>query len=261
MKAGVPFVAMEKPIALSSREAMAIKALFDGAGTRAVVCHQHRYGAHYQQVRAALRREAVGRVHTVYGTALGWMMHLLSHLVEYMRWFNDDSPARWVFAQAAGRGKLADDHPSPDYLAGFIHFANGVRGIVECGAGAPDVPEVGYWWHKNRLGAQGTEGFAEVLTGGGWRVVGPDGLVSGSGRMDPDRDMPGYIADIASWLDDEDQVHPCRFDSAYHGFEIMMALCRSVLGGGQITLPLDNGMDELAALARKLPARRVLPAH
>ena len=58
-------------------------------------------------------------------------------------------------AQAAGRGKLADNHPSPDYITGIIQFAGGLRGQIECGAGAPDVPEVDYWWRKNRVGAQG----------------------------------------------------------------------------------------------------------
>ena len=38
----------------------------------------------------------------------------------------------------------------------------------------------------------------------------------------------------------------------------MMALCRSVLEGGQIALPLAGGMDEIAALREKLPARKVL---
>ena len=42
--------------------------------------------------------------------------------------------------QAAGRGKLADLHTSPDYIAGVVHYQNGVRGIYDCGAGAPDVP-------------------------------------------------------------------------------------------------------------------------
>jgi len=82
------------------------------------------------------------------------MTHMLSHLIDYMRWYNAEAPAQWVMAQAAGRGKLADLHPSPDYIGGFIQFANGVRGIVECGAGAPDVPEVDYWWRKCRIGAQ-----------------------------------------------------------------------------------------------------------
>lgn len=54
-------------------------------------------------------------------------MHLISHLIDYMRWYNGESPAQWVMGQAAGQGKLSDLHPCPDYIGGFIQFANGVR--------------------------------------------------------------------------------------------------------------------------------------
>jgi len=104
-------------------------------------------------VKETVASGGLGRIHTVYGTSTGWMMHMLSHLVDYTRWFNGEARAEWVMAQASGRGKLADGHPSPDYIAGFIHFANGVHGIIECGAGAPDVPEVDQWWRKCRIGA------------------------------------------------------------------------------------------------------------
>ena len=85
---------------------------------------------------------AIGQVRTVYGTSTGWAAHMLSHLVEYTSWFNDYEPAEWAMGQAAGRGKLSDGHTSPDYVAGVVHFRNGVRGTYDCGAGAPDVPEV-----------------------------------------------------------------------------------------------------------------------
>jgi predicted dehydrogenase len=186
------------------------------------------------------------------------MMHMLSHLVDYTLWFNPGAKAQWVMAQAAGRGKLTDSHPSPDYIAGFIHFSNGVHGVIECGAGAPDVPEVPYWWRKCRLGAQGTDGFAEVMTGGGWRAVTKTGSFSGEGAMNYDLDMPPYVQEMADWLDDEKKVHACNFHTAWEGFEIMMALCRSVVEGGQIALPLSAGMDEIAALKEKVPACKVL---
>ena len=115
-------------------------------------------------------------------------------------------------AQAAGRAKLADNHPSPDYIGGFVQFANGVRGIYECGAGAPDQPEVAKWWGKNRIGAQGTEGFAEVLTNGGWRAVTKSGgYQSGEGAMNYDLDMPPYIQEMADWLDDSQEGPPVQF--------------------------------------------------
>jgi predicted dehydrogenase len=186
------------------------------------------------------------------------MMHMLSHLIDYMRWFNSGAEAQWVMAQAAGEGKLNDPHPSPDYIGGFIQFANGVRGIVECGAGAPDVPEVDYWWRKCRVGAQGTDGFAEVLTGGGWRAITKTGLSSGEGCMNYDHDMPPYVEGIANWLDDDSKVHPCNFESAYAGLEIMMALCRSAAEGGQVALPLTEAGNEVELLRAYLAGRKVL---
>ncbi len=255
---GARLIAMEKPIALSSAEGMEIRRLIEASGVKTVVSHQHRYGTHYQKVSEIVASGALGRIHTVYGTATGWMMHMLSHLVDYMRWFNGEAEAEWVMAQAAGRGKLSDAHPSPDYIAGFIHFANGVRGIVECGAGAPDVPEVDYWWRKCRIGAQGSDGFAEVLTGGGWRAVTKQGASAGEGCMNYDHDMPPYVQQMADWLDDAKNVHPCAFKNAYKGFEVTMATCRSAAEGGQVALPLTAGADELKMLRAALSDRKVL---
>ena len=256
----VKLVAFEKPVALTSKEAMAINQIVQSSGIKAVVSHQHRYGEHYRKVKEIIASGALGRVHTVYGTATGWMMHMLSHLIEYMRWFNNNVDAQWVMGQASGRVKLADIHCSPDYIGGFIHFANGVRGIVECGAGAPDVPEVNYWWRKCRIGAQGTDGYAEVLTGGGWRAVTKNGVESGPGCMNYDLDMPPYIQEMADWLDDDKKVHSCNFTDAYKGCEIVMGLCRSAMLGGQVALPLTEGMDEIALIKEQLHPQKALLA-
>lgn len=258
IESGARLIAFEKPIALSSSEAMQVKQMIDKSAAKVVVSHQHRYGVHYQKVAEIVSSGALGRVHTVYGTATGWMMHMLSHLIDYMRWYNANADAKWVMGQAAGRGKLEDVHVSPDYIGGFIQFANGVRGVVECGAGAPDVPEVDYWWRKCRIGAQGTEGFAEVLTGGGWRAVTKEGVSSGEGCMNYDHDMPPYVHEMVDWLEDDEKVHSCNFENAYKGFEIMMGLCRSAAMGGQVALPLDSGMDEIGALKKKLGNQKVL---
>ena len=218
--------------------------------------HQHRYGEHYRKVQEIIASGALGRVHTVYGTATGWMTHMLSHLVDYTLLVQRLHAGEWVMAQAAGRGKLGDNHPSPDYIGGFVQFANGVRGIYECGAGAPDQPEVAKWWGKNRIGAQGTEGFAEVLTNGGWRAVTRSGgSQSGEGAMNYDLDMPPYIQDMADWLDDPAKVHPCSFERACLGAEIMLAMQRSAAQGGQVALPLTQGADEQAMLKAKLADR------
>jgi len=76
--------------------------------------------------------------------------------------------------------------------------------------------------------------------------------------MDYDADMPPYIQQMADWLDDPKRVHPCNFNSAYEGFEIMAAICRSAASGGQIALPLTSHADELQMLKDSLPDRKVI---
>jgi predicted dehydrogenase len=258
VEAGVRVIAYEKPMALSTNEALEMYKVLRAARIKSVVSHQHRYGLHYQKVKDIIDSGALGRIHTVYGHAIGWMMHMMTHLIEYASWYNGYAPAEWVVGQAAGREKFSDPHPSPDYIIALVHFSNGVRGVIECGEGAPDVPEVDSMWHKCRIGAQGTEGFAEVLTGkegkgGGWRAVTRDGVLSGAGAMDYAHDMPPYIQGIADWLDDPAKVHPCDGERALKGFEIMMAACRSAVERGKVALPLGPGEPELEALKRALP--------
>ncbi len=258
IESGAKLIAFEKPIALSSAEGLKVKAMLDAAGVKAVVSHQHRYGPHYQAVKELIASGALGRLNTVYASAVGWAAHMMSHMIDYATWYNGYERAEWVIAQAAGQEKLADIHASPDYVAGFIHYANGVHGSIEVGCGAPDVPEVGKWFHKNRIGAQGTEGFAEVLTGGGWRAVTKSrGYEEGPGKMDYDQDMPQYIQEMAEWLDGG-SAHPCAFANAFAGFEIMAGLYRSVLEGGQVKLPLTSGMDEIAELRKKVVKDHIL---
>ena len=256
---GAKLIAFEKPVALTSREGMEIKKMLDASGVKAVVSHQHRYGAHYRKVKEIAASGALGRIHTVTATATGWMTHMLSHMIDYARWYTGEPEAQWVMAQAAGRGKLKDNHPSPDYISGVVQFTDGIRGYFEAGAGAPDQPEVAKWWGKNRICVQGTEGFAEVLTNGGWRAVTRrDGFQSGEGAMNYDLDMPPYIQEMAEWLDDPSKVHSCHFDSAYKGMEIMMGLCRSAAQGGQVALPLAAPADELELLKTAIADRSVL---
>ena len=253
VETGVKLIAFEKPFAMSTNEGLEMHQLLSKAGVKTVVSHQHRYGEHYQKVKEIIASGAIGRVHTVYGHATGWMMHMMTHMVDYASWYNDYAEVEWVVGQAAGKEKFADVHSSPDYICALLQYANGVRGVIECGAGAPDVPEVEAWWRKCRIGAQGSQGFAEVLTGGGWRAVTKDGVMSGPGNMDYDHDMPPYIQDIASWLDDPARVHPCNGETAFKGFQVMMAACRSVVQRGKVSLPLGPGEPELEALKRVLP--------
>ncbi len=254
---GAKLIAFEKPVALTSEEGLKIKSLLSKSQVKVVVSHQHRYGPHYQAVKKVIADGKIGKVHTIYGYAHGWAAHMLSHIIDYSMWFNNYEKPLWAMAQAAGKHKLNDFHTSPDYIGGFVQFANGVRGIYECGGGTPDIPQVERWWGKNKMGAIGTEGYAEVYTGNGWKAVTKDGIISGEGCMNYDQDMPGYIQGMADWLN-KGIMHECCFDNAYAGFEVMMGMFRSAVIGGQVAIPLEKGMNELDLLKQKMSDTKLL---
>lgn len=252
---GAKLIAYEKPMATSMNEAIEIKKLLDESGVKTVLSHQRKYNVQFQRVKEIIDSGALGRIHTVYAHSTGWMMHMATHLADYLRFFNNNAEVESVIAQAHGREKFTDNHPSPDYIGGFIQFANGVRGIIETGILAPDVPEVEYWWRKVRIGAQGTEGFAECFVGAGWRALTKSGGFQENmeeGTWDADHEQVPYIQDIAEWLDGT-KVHPCGGDGAYKDQEIMCGLMRSAIERRQIVFPLGPGEPELEALKRVLP--------
>jgi hypothetical protein len=81
---------------------------------------------------------------------------------------------------------------------------------------------------------------------------------SGVGCMNYELDMPPYVQELVDRFDDDRKVHSCNFESAYTGFEIMMALCCSAIEGRQVALPLTQACDEVEMLRDHLESRRVL---
>ncbi len=71
---GVKLIAYEKPMATSFNEAAEITDICRQAGVKTVVSHQIKYGSHFQRVKEVIESGSLGRVHTVYGSTLGWLL-------------------------------------------------------------------------------------------------------------------------------------------------------------------------------------------
>ncbi|MDR1564196.1 MAG: Gfo/Idh/MocA family oxidoreductase [Oscillospiraceae bacterium] len=253
IKHNVQLIAFEKPLSTNFNEAQELYDLAKAAGIKWCVSHQQKYGDHYQAVKEIVESGKLGRIQTIYAHVWGWYWHMITHVMDYVRMYNGNAEAEWVSGTIHGRGKLEDNHPSPEYAGGFIQFANGVRGIIEAGELSPDVPESEYPWHKGRFVIQGTEGFAEIIIGAGWRGVNKtDGYQEGTGCFDYEIDGARYIADIALWLDGVKE-HPCNGEDTYKGFQLAIALLRSAVENKIIHLPLEAGENEVEAMKKALP--------
>jgi len=251
---GVKAIAYEKPMATSLAEAKKMRYLCNEAGIKTVVSHQHKYGSHWVKAKEIVDSGEIGQVHTIHATAKGWLLQYATHLIDYMMFLCGCTRVNWVVGHVQGREKLSDTHPSPDYSMGQFEFENGVRGIIECGTLAPDLPGDNPFWLNAGATVYGSEGYAQVIVGSGWRAVtkSSGGMLAGAGRFDVAKDQPLYIADIARWLDDPTQVHPCNGDVTYHGFQVAMGICLSAVENRKVELPIGDAAPVIERLREVL---------
>jgi predicted dehydrogenase len=235
---GVRAIVLEKPLALTLTEAAQIVETCRGGGIQLVVCHQLKYAAHWQRVKALVDAGELGEVHTLHATARPSMLRVGTHLVDAVRWLTGGRHARWVLGQAHGTAGYAEDHPCPDHLAGIAAFEGGTRAIVECGVLAPEwVP--GDFWGDVAVTVHGSHGYARVVLGTGWQALtrtSRGALVGGPADAAPQEAR--LLADLADALDDPARAHPCRGEAAYAGLEILLGMALSSLERRRVDLPL-----------------------
>lgn len=262
IKHGVKAIAYEKPMATSLAEAEQITTLCAKAGVKTVVSHQHKYGDHWQKAKEIADSGEIGDVHTIHVAAKGRLLEYATHLIDYMIFLNNGARVEWVVGHVHGGEKLGGTHPSPDYAMAQFGFDNGVRGLLDCGALAPDLPGGNSFWLDAGATMYGSDGYAQAIVGSGWRALTKSqGFISGKGGFNVDHDQPLYVRDLADWLDDETKVHPCNGDVTYHGFQAMMAICASALDHQRVELPMrppeqplmERMKQELQQHALRLP--------
>jgi predicted dehydrogenase len=258
---GVRAIAYEKPMAISLAEAREICAVCDRAGVKQIVCHQHKYGGHWQKVRELVRSGQLGRVRQIHATSKGWFYHYVTHLVDYAMWLMDYPGPQWIVGHIHGRTQLKNQHSSPDYVMGQVGFDNGVRAIFECGPLAPSRGVENFWYDAGAT-VLGSEGFAEVIVGAGWRArtAGASATAQDSSvSLSEIGDTIPYIADLARWLDDDAQVHPCNGALAYRGFEVAMGMLQSGLERRLIVPPVNPAEPVAERVLQELPESAVWP--
>jgi predicted dehydrogenase len=252
---GVKAMALEKPMALSLTEAKTILDLCTAAQVKMIVCHQWKYQTHWQQVWELVQSGMIGDIRLIHATSRPSMLRVGTHLVDTMLWLNGGHRGAWVIGQVHGTAAYQEDHPCPDYVMGLIQFANGVRGLLECGTLAPQRLADDDFWSDSAVIVYGTQGTV-TCAGDGWRAVSTaSGRTMVTGPCDPTPQEPRWLRELATWLDHPAQAHPCRGAVAYHGFELLMGVALSSLERRQITMPIQPipTEPELTRLAYLLP--------
>jgi predicted dehydrogenase len=240
VKHHVKAIAYEKPMALSLAEARQITDICSTAGVKSIVCHQLRYGTHWQEAWEVVRSGAIGDIHTIHATARPSMLRVGTHMIDYMLWMNGGQRGQWVLGQVHGKEAFLEDHPCPDHISGVIQFDNGVRGLFECGTLAPQLMDDDDFWLDGAVTVYGAYGYVRAGIGSGWQAVTKASggtILSGPADLTPQE--PRWLRELADCLDDPQQVHVCNGEISYHGFELLMGMVLSSLARRKIDIPVD----------------------
>lgn len=129
-------VLVEKPIAATRDEAVAMMEAADAAGRMLTVGHIERFNPAIRELRRRLAEGELGRVFQVHATRLGpfparirdvgVVVDLAPHDIDVMRYLVDSEPIR-LFAETERR--IHTEHE--DLFVGTIKFANGVVGVLD----------------------------------------------------------------------------------------------------------------------------------
>jgi predicted dehydrogenase len=259
-------ISLEKPMATSLSEAREMTGLCTDNGIKAVVSHQQKYMKQMQQMYACVRSGIIGEPELIRIFMRPWASQLGTHFVDYALWANGGVGAEWVVGHAHGRGKLGDNHPSPDYLFGEARLKNGATLIIESGYLAPFTMSDEEFWCNNRITVYGEHGYAWAETNGRCAVFSPET----KGRVElyqypkfgvqQEGTQTPYYRDFADWLDNDGKKHSCNIEISLHGFEIIEGIYKSALENTRVDLPIQGGVIDAIAEMRKILPEQNYPA-
>ena len=234
----------EKPLCMSLGEADEIVALANKAGITAIVGHQRRYMDRWVKAKEIADSGAIGDVVRLEAACEKWdIFQWGTHWVDMLRFFNNDDPVDWVFAQVDRRwDRINFNHRLETECMTLFGFRNGVRGYIETGDHA-----AGFY---NRI--IGTEGLIEV-----YDFMPSEVRLRARVKGERDWIVPqvneekhGIQIAIERLLDtlEEGTPHLMNLDSARATQEILMATYQSALMGQLISLPLTIKESPFAAM-------------
>ena len=255
-EAGVRGVYCEKPMATCLGDGRAMVEACRAHGVALGVNHQRRMSPPIRRMKSLLDAGAIGEVELCRGSCAGDLLSDATHLVDTVRFLNDDAPVTWVFGglhrevgpevarnpqsiQLASGG-FRYGHAVETGAVGVFEFATGVRAELLCGdmrllkRAYGDYEVFGT---QGRLWRPGDGADPSLLIQderGGWRAA--EGLPEGDGHEQTARACYAQFAKMVT----EGAPHPLNGNSALLDLEIIMAIFESARLRSRIELPLTQ---------------------
>jgi len=253
----VPSAIVEKPIALQGEDYRQLCDLEAASNTKFCVNTQLHFHARNLELKRDVADGRIGDIRFIDVSARSTPLDQGVHVLELAHSYNGFDSFVRVLGQVAGAEDLDSRQPSPGMATGTLNFANGVHGMIVCGAAAPfatERTEVRYA-HK-RIAVYGTDGFVQWTMGGWERRTADGGYEEGSHdyRVEDDLAQGRLTEAVFDWLLDDAKPHPTRLERSLHEFNVILGIYVSALRMEPIELPFDPPDGLLESLRERLTA-------
>lgn len=232
----VPMATVEKPLAVGVADWKAMRQLEARTSTKIAVCHQLRWQQHLVKCQQAVASGKLGDVKFLDFSAGMNISGQGTHILNYGMSLNGNSPVIRVFGAASGKQQADTTHPAPDDTAGYLTFANGVRGLWNNGSAALRSGDPETVWQHVRAAAYCDNGRVNFEEFGKWEIVSPDGVAAGTCEDDGGwnlnnlRAQAGLYEAVIAWHETGD-AGKCgtNFKQSLHEWAVVLALYQSAL--------------------------------
>ena len=181
---GLKAVIVEKPLAVSRQEAVAMYDLCQARKVELVVAHQLRYSREFVALKEAVSSGRLGSIRTIQAGCYGKLFDQGSHMVDLIRWLDNDSEVAWADATAcddlsalAAVAPIPPDftqdphHPGQLWSSITLRLKSDTEAFLGCGLlDAMPEPALGPWLQK-RIIVTGTEGVATAHVASHFREI------------------------------------------------------------------------------------------
>ena len=248
VRSGVKIIICEKPIATNLRETDEILAACHQAGTLLVVNHYRRFVAPYRLARELIAAGDIGALEQVHVISIGDLLTDGTHSIDLVRFYNDDVPIAWVFGQVdTSQVVQRYGHWTESGSLVSIGFENGVRGLMELGAGAGNAAG-----SYQRVLITGSRGSIDIKGDFDRRLLikrdgqHPEQIVPDAGEAAED----AFCTEVEVALDVSRAggQHPLSGESARDNLEVLIAAFESARRHALMRLPISTQAFPLAEM-------------
>jgi predicted dehydrogenase len=259
MRPEIKLINLEKPLALTPKDAYEIADLCHRNNKLLLVNHQKKFLPAWAHAKRFISEGSIGEIRLIRATCKGNILEQGTHLLDVALFLNDYSRPSWIMGQVAdfeGFDKPASS--APDSAIAEVAFENGVRASFTFGNAGHEVPGETFKWHHFACEIYGTKGHIQISLNKTLKLIQYDRLEVHEEESNSKRDHTAALADHldagACYAVEPSKGHISDLEHSLISFDLVMAIYESAYSNQKVSFPFRAQDDLIQKLRQRQPA-------